>query len=710
MEQDFSSIALWSYGLAAACYLAFAAYLLRPPPGRQRDATDTVLLCAAAATLLWAGAGIFVALTRAPLFGLIHVLLDSLRYGAWFGFALLLLHGAVADGNAARRLAMRWPPTVGALIVAGGVAAPLLLAARIGPAQEIARAIPYLALAQAIFGLVLIEQLFRNAAPDSRWNIKPLVVGLAGIFGFDLYFHSMALLFNRFDDDAFAVRGFANALILPLIVLTLYRVRARPLRVAFSQTAAFQTAALAMAGAYLLIAAGAGYYMRYLGGSWGGALQVAVLFAALLLLLALMLSGAMRARLRLLVGKHFFRYRYDYREEWLKFTRTLSAGESAQQVGQQVIRGLADMVESPAGTLWLRDAEGARYSQMARWNMPVCTTVEEADSSLIAFLDSSGKVVNLEEYRHRPEQYGALALPPWLADTPNAWLVVPLGLTSGMIGFAVLATSRVPIDIDWEVNDLLATASRQAAAFLAQIQSAEALLDARKFEAFNKMSAFVVHDLKNIVTQLSLMVRNAERHADNPEFQRDMLETVSHSVERMKQLMMQLREGTTPSDGAIGVDLEAIARRIAKAKEQQSPLVDVRIAAAVIARGHGERIERVIGHLVQNALDATPPTGKVWIAIDREGSMATVEVGDTGQGMSPEFVRERLFKPFQTTKEAGMGIGAYESRQYIQELGGDIRVESAEREGSRFFVKLPLIEISKASDLSDQERRSRPRL
>ncbi len=219
------------------------------------------------------------------------------------------------------------------------------------------------------------------------------------------------------------------------------------------------------------------------------------------------------------------------------------------------------------------------------------------------------------------------------------------------------------------------------------------------------MSAFVVHDLKNIVTQLSLMVKNAERHADNPEFQRDMLETVSHSVDRMKQLMMQLREGSKPADGGtgVGVDLEIVAQRVKKSKAPQLPAIDINIRAPVVARGHEERIERVIGHLVQNALDATPQDGRVWIDIGREGSMAIVEVGDTGRGMSPEFMRERLFKPFQTTKQAGMGIGAYESRQYVQELGGDIRVESKENSGTRFLIKLPLIEVSRASDLKQLE-------
>lgn len=705
MEPSLSTAPLWSYGIAAISYLAFSLHLLRWRHGNLRDPVDITLLCAIAFTALWAAEGFLLALKPASYVAIALQVFDSLRYGAWYAFAIALLRTARMQSGSAMAIKSQWPALVGGAIVSLGLVLQALLAASAPATEALVRGSLYAALAQTIFGLVLIEQLFRNTSADSLWNIKPLGIGLTATFGFDLYFHSTTLLFNQIDHDAFTVRGLAYALVLPLIILTIYRTRARKLRVAVSQTAAFQTTSLAVAGSYLLIASAAGYYVRYLGGSWGGALQIAILFAALLLIMIFMFSGTMRARLKVMVGKHFFRYRYDYREEWLKFTRTLSSGESAQQVGQQVIRGLADMVESPAGTLWLRDAEGQWFSQNARWNLPACDARESADSSLLSFLNASGWVVDLEEYRHRPSRYQNLTLPEWLVDTPNAWLVVPLSLSSGIVGFVVLATARAPLDINWEVNDLLRTAGRQAATFLAQIQATEALLDARKFEAFNKMSAFVVHDLKNIVTQLSLMVKNAERHADNPEFQRDMLETVSHSVDRMKQLMMQLREGSKPADGntGVGVDLESVARRVKKSKVPQLPAVDINIRAAVVARGHEERIERVIGHLVQNALDATPQDGRVWIDIGREGSMAIVEVGDTGRGMSPAFIRERLFKPFQTTKQAGMGIGAYESRQYVQELGGDIRVESKENSGTRFLIRLPLIEVSRASDLKQLE-------
>src|SRR6185369_3577201 len=212
-------------------------------------------------------------------------------------------------------------------------------------------------------------------------------------------------------------------------------------------------------------------------------------------------------------------------------------------------------------------------------------------SPLSSFLLSSGWVINLEEYRCFPGRYGDLEIPPWLSDVPNAWLVIPLMVGSQMNGFVVLASSRTQIDVNWEVNDLLRTAGCQAAGFLAQMQATEALLEVRKFDAFNRMSAFVVHDLKNIVAQLSLMLKNAERHRDNPEFQQDMLMTVEHSVERMRQLMMQLREGATPVDSPRGIDLCDVIRRIQTAKAGQGRDMEVALTDKIIAKGHEDRVE-----------------------------------------------------------------------------------------------------------------------
>ncbi|MEF8711082.1 MAG: XrtA/PEP-CTERM system histidine kinase PrsK [Accumulibacter sp.] len=688
MDSKMAMVAAWSYGLAGVFAAFLTLYLASGwrAGGRSRAMFLAVALCA-----LWGMLGLAFALTGQAVFLAGSLLADAPRFGGWYFFLLILMKPEATEGE---RPTPRpgWLGAIAWLLCLVGFAAQLLAVLGIDLVLPSQRVVLFASLAMSVFGLVLIEQLFRTVSPDFRWSIKPLCLGLGGVFLFDLYLYSDALLFNRVDVDAFSIRGFAHALGLPLVALSAIRSHDWKRRLVMSQRAALQSATLVIVGAYLLFMASAGYYVRFFGGEWGRALQLALLFAALLVLAGLALSGSMRARLRVQVGKHFFSYRYDYREEWLRFTQTLSSQGGFTGMGRHVVRGLADMVESPSGALWLKDPSGRFFAQAACWNMPASVVTEDADSPLCKFLLESGWVINLEEYRSLPRRYDGLKLPAWVVEVPNAWLVVPLTTGSELIAFVVLATARTRIDVNWEVNDLLKTAARQAGAFLGQMQASEALLEVRKFDSFNRMSAFVVHDLKNIIAQLSLMLKNAERHRDNPEFQKDMLMTVEHSVERMRQLMMQLREGATPLDGPRGIDLVDVLRRIQSAKAGQGREVALTVDERVVARGHEDRIERVIGHLVQNALDATEHGGRVWIRVARQGTHALVEVGDTGHGMSPEFVRERLFKPFQTTKPTGMGIGAYESFQYVHELGGKLSVDSAVDVGTQVALLLPLFD------------------
>jgi putative PEP-CTERM system histidine kinase len=695
MIPNLTVIAAWSYGLAGFGYAAFAAYLLR---GWRDGLLGRALLIAAAGTSLWGFINLAYVLTPVSVLWQTGELFDALSVGAWYGFLLLLIHRANSEAMSAGGRGS-WMMPVGAALVVLGILVPLLSALHLRVFGEPSRLAIYMGLALAVFGLMLVEQLFRNVPEDARWNIKPMCIGLAGAFIFDIYLFANALLFGRLDVDAWSVRGFVHALVIPLVMLSSMRNREWTFGITLSRRVVFHSTALMITGVYLLFMAAAGYYVRYFGGRWGGAFQIALTFAALLALGAMVFSGSVRSKLRVVVSKHFFSYRYDYRDEWLRFTHALSTRGGQQGLGQDVIKALADMLESPAGCLWLKDATGRQFAQAARWNMAVETATEASDDALVRFLVETGWVVNLEEYRSSPERYGKLRLPSWLSELPNAWLIIPLTNGTELIGFVILTTARTRVDVNWEVNDLLKTAARQAASFLGQMQAAEALLEARKFDSFNRMSAFVVHDLKNIVAQLSLMLKNAERHRSNPEFQKDMLMTVEHSVERMKQLMMQLREGATPVDAPHGVDLAAVIGRIQRAKASQQPVPETRLDAKVSARGHEDRLERVIGHLVQNAIDATDKDGRVWIRLARQGEHALVEVGDTGHGMTPEFVRERLFKPFQTTKATGMGIGAYESFQYVQELGGRVQVDSSPNRGTSVTLLLPLFEVQGGTEL-----------
>ena len=710
-------------GLSAGLgYALLFGYLIRLGQLRRETVmAQKLLLAAALASACW---GFSVAFADASIYiapSQVAAALDLMRYGLWLALLTALMRvapAAVADrppsdppGDLPEA---DQPPVAGSpgiatsltWVVVGLVGASAAeLAFRVvsdtqSPAA--ARLAPLLALALPVLGLVLVEQLFRNLSHDSRWSAKPLCLGLASLFAFDVYLFAEAALLGRVDPDAQAIRPLAHLILVPFLLIAVRRTRDWSSRIQFSRRAVFYSAALLLAGVYLLFLAAVGYYVRYFGGEWGRALQLGLAFAGGVTLLVLVLTASLRARVRVFIGKHFFRYRYDYREEWLAFTATLASNSSPQQMGELVVRALANILECPAGSLWTRASGDADYVQSASWNQPAVVQTVAADSSLASFLRERTWLIDIDEYRRTASLYDPLILPDWLRDSDKAWAVIPLPVGADLLGWVVLAHPRTPVDLDWETRDLVKTASRQAAGYLAQMQATEALLESKKFEAFNRMSAFVVHDLKNIVTQLSLMLKNAKRLRDNPEFQEDMLLTVESSLDKMRRLVLQLREGAVPPDGARGVELRSVAGKLEKMVQTAGRQLEMIIDGPLATRGHEERLERVLGHLVQNALDATPPDGRVWLKIDRHSGQVRVEVGDTGHGMSEEFVRTRLFKPFSSTKRSGMGIGSYESAQYIHELGGTIDVRSAPGQGTVMSVLLPLLDVQRGSDLQAQ--------
>jgi putative PEP-CTERM system histidine kinase len=452
---------------------------------------------------------------------------------------------------------------------------------------------------------------------------------------------------------------------------------------------AFHTASLLGAGVYLLLMAGAGYYLRLFGGEWGDVVQTVFIFAAAMLLVLLMFSGTLRARLRVFLSKHFFSYRYDYREEWLKFTRTLTEGRPGEQLCERAVEALARLLESPGGALWMREGN-AGYQRASHWNWADLTGVELADSPFIRWLATKQWVVDLDEMKTRRDLYGDLDAPTWIQQTDEAWLVVPLMLHDELLGFVVLKHSLGKVSFNWEVSDLLKVAARQAAAHLAQMRASNQLIVARQFESFNRTTTFVIHDLKNLIAQLSLLLANAEKHKDNPEFQADMLDTVENAVARMNKVLAQLRRSSDEAQ-AQSVALADILADAAASKQafKLRPAVDLP-PASLRVRAERERLTRAIGHLLQNALEATPPNGQVTLRGFEESAQAIVEIADTGSGMDEEFIRTRLFQPFDSTKGAGMGIGAYECRETIRALDGQLEVDSTPGRGTRFRISLPL--------------------
>lgn len=669
-----------AYSIAFSAYALFGLYLL---PGWRKRPRGGFLLLAVGASALWALANVFVVRNPSSMAHTLAWVSDTARQVCWLALVITLVQ-TVSKGT------VRWPMVVAAIVAFAQLLGVFGIEAGFLPLTSL-----HLGsfLAGAVLGLVLVEQLFRTVPAESRWAVKPLCLALSAGYVFELYLFADGFLFGILDADVWAVRGIAHVLTLPLIAVSAGRNPDWAFRITVSRQAVFHSTALALSGGYLLVISAAGYYVRFVGGDWGRALQLTLLFAGLLLLSVFLVSGAQRARLRVFLNKHLFPYRYDYRSEWLRFTQALSSADGALDLGESVIKGLSDLVESPGGVLWLRESGGHGYSVHSRLNHPAIAVMEDEGSAFCRFLAEREWVINLEEYRSGATNYETLVLPVWLSEISSAWLVLPLKSGGVLVGFVVLSAPRTPVDVNWEVLDLLKTAQAQAASYLSRMQAMEALIESRKFDSFNRMSAFVVHDLKNLVSQLSLMLKNAERHKHNPAFQEDMLETVANVESRMRGLMAQLQEKRS-IDPPRRVEINALVERLRQAKRHQRPTIDFEAGdgTAVEVIAHPDRLERVIGHVLQNALEATAGDGRVTVSIMPTGDGSVVlSVDDNGCGMSKEFVRERLFRPFQSSKTGGMGIGAFEAQQYIREIGGSIAVDSEPGKGTRVAITLPLV-------------------
>ncbi len=670
------------FGIAAVAFAAFAALALT----RRADRLAARLFIGVlAAQALWAltmagGAG------DRPLASVAAPTLESLRVLAWVAFLLAL--GRRESEPGARR--------AGLLALAAGLAAiPIVADWNDWPVWTIFAT----RLAGVAFALLVLERLYRSGEPAQRWAITHLAIAVACVLGFDLLMYGEALLGEHGIDPVWrASQGFANALAVPLLAVAASRNPAWQLDIAISRRMVFHSATLLMAAACMLAVAIGAYYLRSFGGSWGEVAQTVLLFAAALGLLVAMMSESVRASIRVFVSKHFFDYRYDYREEWLRLTRLLSeAGHaSSRSLAERGIEGIGSLVESRGGALWIRD--GKRYElagQVGRGGMEPGSL--PAGMALLDWLATRKWIVDLNEWRAAPARYPGLSIEAPLDDA-RGWLIVPMIIHDELAGLVVLDRPRARIELDWEVRDVLKVAAAQVASFLGVQRATERLAQSEQFASFNRMSTFIVHDMKNLVAQLSLMSANAQRHRHDPAFVDDMLGTVDTVASRMQAILSglrtPLREASSPEIIAIGELLESSVRSRSGYQPQPELAADPGTGPALVHADRA-RLERIIGHLVQNAIEACAGMSgaRVTVSYRHDDASARITVVDTGRGMSPDFMRERLFRPFVSTKSQGMGIGLFECREYVREIGGSLAVESSPSRGTRFTVVLPLVEV-----------------
>lgn len=679
------NIALYSYALSGLAFLVLAIVLLTSWRGRLQGG---LLLLGVSASALWSVLALLATLDTLGGAPWIPVA-EAIRYGAWLAFLFGILRSQSSTENFFRQ---GWIPK--------GLAYGIVITLAVVPVlpEQLAKHISVKAfyalnLILVIGSLWLVENLFRNTKPDQRWGIKFLCLGLGGMYVYDFVLYSHAVMFNQIDPLLWEARGIVNTLVVPLIAVTAARNPDWSLDVFVSRKMVYHTATLIGAGVYLLIMAATGYYIRAVGGQWGGVLQIAFIFAAGVLLATLLFSGHARARLRVFFNKHFFNYQYDYREEWLGFTHSLSACKHDREVRECVIRATASIVDSPAGVLWWCRAPGT-LSPVAHWNMPYQSSwMIDVDSALILFLQDRQWVVDLLEWHENPENYNGLELPGWVSEINNAWLLVPLIDGGDLVGVICLAKPLANVNLNWEVMDLLKTAATQAASYLGQVEANQSLTEARQFEGFHRLSAYILHDLKNIIAQQSIITRNAAKHKHKPEFIEDAVGVMEHSVTKMNRLMNLLKSGfaeNRPRITELNKLLESILRELSSYKP--TPNFESNIESVEVI-ADPDRLRAALRNLIQNAQQATPDDGMVTVRVEQTDGYVRIAVIDNGCGMSQGFIQERLFKPFDTTKgDVGMGIGAYESREYVRSLGGDLIVNSKPGEGSKFEMLIPFSE------------------
>ncbi|MBW0145623.1 XrtA/PEP-CTERM system histidine kinase PrsK [Sphingomicrobium clamense] len=672
-------IAFWTHALAAGLFAVLVGWQLHLG---VKGNGQRLLLSSLAMTCLWA----WVVATEpgSPL----AMVAETARNLVWIA---LLYSIAMSDEHAERQKGVR--------LVYGAVAAVLGL-------QFLADTLPHvmppdasleaglvttaalLRITAAAGGLVLVHNVYGQAAPASRSAISYAMLAFAALWVFDLNYYTIAYLGWDWTQTVYDWRGLVVALTAPLFALA---VRRNSLwRIRLSRAATFQSLSILGICAYLVVMAVLTSVLREADGDWSTNGAIALLSVLTVGAIAILPSARARSWAKVKIAKHFFEHRYDYRAEWLRFVDTLGGTREAGSLGQRIARAFADMLEAPGGILIARDRDD-NLVQAADWGWPGSTPPIASDADLDALWDQlskQGHILELDAIRGGWAKGPSLPVPRWMKQDETIWVGIPLIHDHRMVGLVLVAAPDYRRPLDWEDFDLLRTAGRQAASALAEALMQDALAKAERFDEFNRRFAFILHDIKNLVSQLSLVARNAERHADNPEFRADMVATIKSSVGKMNDLLARLNSESGAASEKVGA----------------APLKDVLgFAVAAKNRGHEVRLlgdidrwvhadahglEQAVGHLLQNAVDASDPDQPVIVRVDGDGDEVTIAIIDTGRGMDGEFVRSRLFEPFASTKDGGFGIGAYEARALIGAMHGRLSVESRPGHGSNFTIHL----------------------
>ena len=680
-----------SYALGAVAYGAASLLLLAD---RSRRHPTAWLLAATGASAIWA-LGLTALLLRGqpPLAAV--VALDAGHALVWLGCVLSWL--APSPDRP-----IPWTRSV--LLTGGGVLAVYALAATlVEPGSVLAGTATAALLGISLLGLLAVEQVHRNAREGRHWGLRWLCLAAGAVFVLDLFVFSQAVLVGTPTPYLWEGRGAANAALVPLLLIALKDRSSWERDLIVSRQVAFYTATLVAVGGYLLLMGAVVLFIRAFGLRWGIALEGVFLALAVAVLILILYSSTIRAHLKVLLIKHFYRQKYDYRTQWLSLTEALGASADPRLVGESALSGIAQIIGAKDAALWL-EGQGASYERTVCLDREMAAALFGKDHPIVAFLAEKKWVIDSEEYAAEPDKYGNAFGHPADGVLPEGTIIVPLDCQGHLLGFVVLAKPPAVAALNFEDHDILKTAGRQIAVVLAQALAQEQLTATRQFEAMNKLATFLMHDLKNVVAQQELIVANFQRFRHRPEFIDDAMATIRSGAQRIRRVLDQL-QGPVHAPSGRRVDVSKVLMEVRSHCADRAPVPEVSSPQGVVlVEMERDKLVSVLTHLIRNAQDATPADGNIKVEVVKRGPQVAITVADTGAGMDASFVRYRLFRPFDTTKGVmGMGIGAYQVRETVRSVGGEVDVHSEVGVGTTFCVTLPAAKDARAGARSLQQ-------
>jgi len=540
-----------------------------------------------------------------------------------------------------------------------------------------------------LWGLVALEQLFRNANKKGRWALWPLVIALGVMYVLDFIIFAQASMLNQLNFDLWYLRAVPAILAFPLLLVSTRRMKDWSVNVFVSRGVVFYSSMLMIAGLYLLIMAGAGYLINFVGGEWGQLLSIVFLILGGVVLGVLLITESLRKKVKVFITKHFFANKYEYREEWLNLIEKIetTSAESHYQMATQI---MMSKLKVNGGAL-VKKITGHQFKVLYCEGMEL----NEDTSNLLVefgrFSQSQGWLIDIQEYARSPSLYQGLTIDIDKCLSKKISIVIPIFIGKGFYGMFIFSNSKGSNQLNWEDRDLLFAISKQLGNFISLHEANDKLAESKQFDAFNRMSAFLVHDLKNIQAQLSLVTSNAQKHRDNPCFIDDVFETVESATTRLDKVLSQLRNKQAVQSNTQIVELSSLITGVIKQRNIILPKVEYEADDKVEMQLDGETFYSILNHLIQNAQEATDEQGWVRVTLSVNNDKVKISIADNGHGMSQDFINKRLFKPFDTTKgNAGMGIGVYEAKQFIESIAGLIEVDSIEGQGTKFTITLPI--------------------